>query len=190
MVANILPTDTPLTQGVRSKGQTIYFSESSRIAYQIKADDAGSNMVASIWPTDTPLTQGVGSKGQTISFTESSHVAYQIKENWAQSTMKANMLSLHTPRTPGAGSKGHLLFFSKSGHVAYQSKVGKKCRPTCKVTLWIYTQSWPLRLGLKVRYWNCEDVSIYFFFIKLSTKTYLTGVCYDLNDTVGELRVR
>ena len=29
----------------------------------------------------------------------------------------------------------------------------------------------------------------YFFFIKLSTKTYLTGVCYDLNDTEGELQV-
>ena len=29
-----------------------------------------------------------------------------------------------------------------------------------------------------------------YFFIELSTKTYLTGVCYDLNDTVGELRVR
>ena len=35
---------------------------------------------------------------------------------------------------------------------------------------------------------KCADVSI--FFIELSTKTYLTGVCYDLNDTVGELRVR
>ena len=67
MVANILPTDTPSTQGVGSKGQTIYFSESSHVAYQIKADDAGSNMVANILPTDTPLTQGVGSKGQTIS---------------------------------------------------------------------------------------------------------------------------
>ena len=68
--------------GVGSKGQTIYFSESSHAAYQIKADDTGSNMVANILPTDTPLTQGVGSKGQTIitiSFTESSHVAYQIK---------------------------------------------------------------------------------------------------------------
>ena len=40
MVANILPTDTPSTQGVGSKGRTIYFSESSHIAYQIKADDA------------------------------------------------------------------------------------------------------------------------------------------------------
>ena len=56
MVANILPTDTPLTQVVGSKGQTIYFSESSHVA----ADDAGSNMVANILPTDTPLTQGVG----------------------------------------------------------------------------------------------------------------------------------
>ena len=68
MVANILPTDTPSIQGVGSKGQTISFSESSHVAYQIKADDAGSNMVANILPTDTPATQGVGSKGQTISF--------------------------------------------------------------------------------------------------------------------------
>ena len=60
MVANILPTDTPSTQGVGSKGQTIYFSESSHVAYQIKADDTGSNMVANILPTDTPLTQGGG----------------------------------------------------------------------------------------------------------------------------------
>ena len=81
MVANILPTDTPLTQGVGSKGQTLYFSESSHVAYQIKADDAGSNIVANVLPTDTPSTQVVVSKGQTISFSESSHVAYQIKGN-------------------------------------------------------------------------------------------------------------
>ena len=81
MVANILHTDTLLTQGVGSKGQTIYFSESSHDAYQIKADDASSNMVANILPTDTPSAQGLGSKGQTISFSESSHVAYQIKGN-------------------------------------------------------------------------------------------------------------
>ena len=80
MVANIMPTGLPLTQGVGSKGQTIYFSESSHVAYQIKADDAGSNMVANILPADTPSTQGVGSKGQTIYFSESSHVAYQIKD--------------------------------------------------------------------------------------------------------------
>ena len=52
-------------------------------AYQIKADDVGSNMVANILPTDTLSTQAVGSKGKTISFSESSHVAYQIKDNWA-----------------------------------------------------------------------------------------------------------
>ena len=62
MVANILPTDSPSTQGVGSKGQTISFSESSHVAYQIKADNAGSNMVANILPTDTPSTQGAGSK--------------------------------------------------------------------------------------------------------------------------------
>ena len=55
MVANILPTDTPSTQGWGQKGQTISFYESSHVAYQIKADDAGSNMVANILPTDTPL---------------------------------------------------------------------------------------------------------------------------------------
>ena len=79
MVANILPTDTPLTQGVGSKGQTIYFSESSHVAYQIIADDAVSNFEANILPTDTPLTQG----GQKVKlyFSESSHVAYQIKGN-------------------------------------------------------------------------------------------------------------
>ena len=79
MVANILPTDIPLTQGVGSKGQTIYFSESSHVAYQIKADDAGSNMVANILPTDTPSTQGVWSKGQTISFSESSVLHIKLK---------------------------------------------------------------------------------------------------------------
>ena len=64
-----------------SKDQTLSFSESSHVAYKIKAYDTDSNMVANILPTDTPLTQGVGSKGQTISFSESSHVAYQIKGN-------------------------------------------------------------------------------------------------------------
>ena len=81
MVADILPTDSPSTQGVGSKGQTICFSESIHVAYQIKAEDLGSSMVANILPTDTPSTQGGGSKGQTISFSESSHFAYQIKGN-------------------------------------------------------------------------------------------------------------
>ena len=62
MVANILPTDATSSQGVGSNGQTISFSESSHVVYQIKADDAGSNMVANVLPTDTPSTQGVGQK--------------------------------------------------------------------------------------------------------------------------------
>ena len=38
MVANILPTDTLLTQEVGTKGQTISFTESSHVAYQIKGN--------------------------------------------------------------------------------------------------------------------------------------------------------
>ena len=38
MVANILPIDTILTQGVGTKGQTIYFSKSSHVGYQIKGN--------------------------------------------------------------------------------------------------------------------------------------------------------
>ena len=68
MIANSLPTDTPLTQGMGSKGQTLSFSESSHVAYQIKAEKAGSSMVAIYLLTDTPSTKGVGSKSQTISF--------------------------------------------------------------------------------------------------------------------------
>ena len=67
--------------GGGGRGQSLTFSEYGHVAYQIKADDAISNMVANILPTDTPSTQGAGSKGQTISFSESSHVANQIKGN-------------------------------------------------------------------------------------------------------------
>ena len=81
MVANILPTDTLLTQGWGQEVKLYIFSERSHVAYQINADNAGRNIVANILPTDTPSTQGVGSKGQTISFSESSLVAYQIKGN-------------------------------------------------------------------------------------------------------------
>ena len=38
LVANILPTDTPSTQGVGSKGQTMSFTESIHFAYQIKGN--------------------------------------------------------------------------------------------------------------------------------------------------------
>ena len=67
--------------GGRGRGQNQTFSEYGHVAYQIKADDAGSNLVANTLPTDTPSTQVSGSKGQTIYFSENSHVAYQIKGN-------------------------------------------------------------------------------------------------------------
>ena len=118
-----------------SKGQTIYFSESSHVAYQIKADDAGSNMVAYILPTDTPSIQGVGSKGQTISFSESSHVAYQIKGNSAQSTVKANSAVItHTNDLWGGVKRSFYFSFQKVVMLHIKLK-WKKCRPTCKVTL-------------------------------------------------------
>ena len=94
------------------RGQNFFFSEYGHVAYQIKADDAGSNMVANILPTDTPLTQGVGSKGQTISVSGSSHVAYQIKADGAGSNMVANILPTDTPSTQGVGSKGQTISFS------------------------------------------------------------------------------
>ena len=65
------------------RSQNYTLSEYGHVAYQIKADDASSNMVANILPRDTPI-QGVRSKGQRVKryvFSESSHVAYQIKGN-------------------------------------------------------------------------------------------------------------
>ena len=56
------PLRHTLDPGDGSKGQIIYFSERSHVAYQIKADDAGKKMVANILPSDTPLTQLVGQK--------------------------------------------------------------------------------------------------------------------------------
>ena len=113
-----------LLDGLRGWGRGQFFSEYGHVAYmyQIKADDAGSNMVANSLPTDTPSTQGVGSKGQTISFSESSHVAYQIRVDDAASNMVANILPTDTPSAQGVGSKGQTISFSESCHVAYQIK--------------------------------------------------------------------
>ena len=62
------PQTHPRPRGWGQKVKIYLLPESSHVAYQIKADDAGSNMVANILPTDTPSTQGAGLKGQTISF--------------------------------------------------------------------------------------------------------------------------
>ena len=187
MVANILPTDTSTTQGWGQKVK-LFFSESSHVAYQIKADDACSNMVANILPTDThQRPRGWGQKVKLYLFLKVVMLHIKLKRIEHRAPWKQICCHLHTPTTPGVGSKGHFFSFLKVVMLHIKWK-WKKCRPTCKVTLWIYTHPWPLGMGLKVRYWNCADVSIFFF--KLSTKAYLTGVCYDLNDTEGELRVR
>ena len=144
-------------------------------------------MIANILPTYIPLTQALGSKGQTIYFCERNHVAYQIKGIEHRAQWKQICCHYTHQRPLGCGQK--VIFFSFLKVVILHIRLSwKKCRPTCKVTLWIYTHPWPLGLGWKVRYWNCVDLSI-FLFIKLITKTYLTGVCYDLNNTEGELQV-
>ena len=56
------------------------FSESSHVAYQIKADDAGRNMVANILPTDTPSTQGWGQKVKVYLFLKVVMLHIKLKE--------------------------------------------------------------------------------------------------------------
>ena len=85
------------------RGQNETFSEYGHVAYQIKADNASSNMVANILPTDTSLTQGVGSKGQTIYFSESSHVAYQIKADDAKQQHGSKYFAHRYTLDPGGG---------------------------------------------------------------------------------------
>ena len=86
------------------------FSEYGHVAYQIKADDAGSNMVANILPTDTPSIQGVGSKGQTISFSESSHVAYQIKMKLSTEHHESKYTVITHTNDPWGGIKRSFFF--------------------------------------------------------------------------------
>ena len=80
--------------GVEAKIQLL--SEYGHVSYQIKGNDAFSNMVA----RRHILALGVWSKGQNNFFSESSNVAYQIKGNGAKMAMQAYVLSLPTPSTP------------------------------------------------------------------------------------------
>ena len=63
--------------GLGSKCQTISFSESSHVAYQIKGNRAQSTMKANILSLHTPSTLGYGQK--VFFFSKSGHVGYQIK---------------------------------------------------------------------------------------------------------------
>ena len=108
MVANILPTDTPLTQGVGSKGQTISFSESSHVAYQIKGElstEHYESKYAVITHTNNPW----GGVKRPFFFSKSGHVAFQIKVEEVLTYMQGNTLNLHTPLSSGIGFKGQIL---------------------------------------------------------------------------------
>ena len=100
--------------------------------------------------------------------------------------MKTNMLSLHAPTTPGWCQKV-IFFFSKSGQIANQIKVEEvqTYMQGNTLNLHIPLTSWARLKGQILKLCRCK----YIFFIKLSTKTYLTCMCYGLNDTEGELRV-
>ena len=104
MIANILPKDTPSNHGVGSKGQTIYFCESSHVAYQIRGNGARSTMKANMLSLHTQTTPGVGSKLILFSFLKV--VMLHIKLKW---NMQGNTLNLYTPLTSGVGLKGQIL---------------------------------------------------------------------------------
>ena len=77
------------------RGQNLTFSGYGHVAYQIKAEDAGSNMEANILPTDTPSTQGVGSKGQLYIFLKVVMLHIKLK----LTTLAATWFQIFCPQT-------------------------------------------------------------------------------------------
>ena len=79
MVANVLLTDKPLTQGVGSKRQKPYiFVKEVNVAYQIKENLAQIIIKTNMLSLHTATTPGWGQKVMFF-FSKSGHVAYQIK---------------------------------------------------------------------------------------------------------------
>ena len=62
------------------RGQNQSFLEYGHVAYQIKADDACTNMVANILPTDTTLTPGWGQKIKPYLFLKVVMLLIKLKE--------------------------------------------------------------------------------------------------------------
>ena len=93
-----------------SKGQNSTLSEYSNVAYQIKGNDACSNMVATILPVAPSPDPRGGIKDQNLTFSEYGLVAYQIKGDDACSNMVAHILPTQAlPTTLGEGVKIQLL---------------------------------------------------------------------------------
>ena len=79
MVANSLPTETPLCQGVGSKGHTIYFCENSHVAYiKLKGIEHRARQKQLCCHYTHQRPPGLGSKGHIFCFKKWS-CGYQIK---------------------------------------------------------------------------------------------------------------
>ena len=77
MVANILPTDTPLTLGWGQKVKPYLFLKVVILLIKLKVIEHRAPWKQML-PLHTPSTPGVGSKGLVVFFfSESGHVAYQ-----------------------------------------------------------------------------------------------------------------
>ena len=118
MVAYILPADPPPTLGLRSKGQSLTFSEHGQFAYPIKWNHKQSSMVANILPADTPLRPWVGGS-------EHVPVAIQIKGIKNAATWLQLHVFLPTDHRPPPLVKNST--FSEHGHFAYQIKGDDVC---------------------------------------------------------------
>ena len=78
--------------------QNSTFSEYGHLLYQIKGNDACSNMVTNILPLNTHfLILGLEPKGQNSTFPEHGHVAYPIKGNDGCSNMQSHIMSFQHP---------------------------------------------------------------------------------------------
>ena len=86
------------------RGQKYTFSEYGHVAYQIKADDASSNMVANILPTDT-LDPGGGVKLYIFLKVVMLHIKSKL------TTLAANILPTHTLDPGGGVKRSNYIFF-------------------------------------------------------------------------------
>ena len=86
------------------RDQNLTFSEYGHVAYQIKGNDACSNMVANNLPVDTPSLWGV----IKAFFLKVVMLHIKLKKLEQRAPRK---LSLHTSSAPGVGTKGQNMFF-------------------------------------------------------------------------------
>ena len=139
MVANILPADPLPILGVGLNGQNSTVSEYSHVAYQIKGDDACSDMVVKKFqqtpppppPPPAPPDTGSGIKRSKFIFFRIwsrcilNYMEYRIQQHGNKYFARGS--SPPPPPDPGKGSEGQNLTLSEHGHVAYQMKCNYEC---------------------------------------------------------------